>query len=181
MFSVALIHVEARRRVLTVNLGFFIAFFIFKTSNEFPHSVNALDKVIDFDFGGLEHVLEGKFRPGHFQGMANVVSLLLQIAIPNKAYFGLKDFQQFRIVTKLVEILKMDVEIVGCPIIREENGLARSSRNERLSKPGRESASVISYSLNYIKTYHSNFSVKEIQEKAKGMIHGILEVEYLEI
>ena len=138
-------------------------------------------KLIDFDFGGLENVLEGEFRPGHFQGMANVVSLLFQIVEPNKAYFGLKDFQQYRIVTKLVELINMDIEIVGCPIIREENGLARSSRNERLSVEGREAASVISYALNYIKTYYSYFTVSEIQEKAKAMIQGILEVEYLEI
>lgn len=134
-----------------------------------------------FDFGGLENVLEGEFRPGHFQGMANVVSLLFKLVEPNKAYFGLKDYQQYRIVTKLVEIMKVDIEVIGCDIVREENGLARSSRNELLSKRGREAASVISYSLSYIKNYHSYFEVSEIQKKAKSMIQGILEVEYLEI
>lgn len=134
-----------------------------------------------FDFGGLENVLEGEFRPGHFQGMANVVSLLFMLVEPDKAYFGLKDYQQYRIVTKLVEIMKVDIEVIGCDIVREENGLARSSRNELLSKRGREAASVISYSLSYIKNYHSYVEVSEIQKKAKSMIQGILEVEYLEI
>ncbi|MGB1039580.1 MAG: pantoate--beta-alanine ligase [Flavobacteriales bacterium] len=150
-----------------------------------PASVNEVygEKIElkNFDFGGLENVLEGEFRPGHFQGMANVVSLLLQIVKPDKAFFGLKDFQQYRIVTKLVELINLETEIVGCPIIREENGLARSSRNERLTPKGREAASVISYGLNYIKEYHSYFTVKEIQNNAKAMIQGILDVEYLEI
>ena len=150
-----------------------------------PASVNEVygEKIElkNFDFGGLENVLEGEFRPGHFQGMANVVSLLLQIVKPDKAFFGLKDFQQYRIVTKLVELINLETEIVGCPIIREENGLARSSRNERLTPKGREAASVISYGLNYIKEYHSYFTVKEIKNNAKAMIQGILDVEYLEI
>lgn len=138
-------------------------------------------KMVEFDFGGLENELEGEFRPGHFQGMANVVAKFLTIVKPHKAYFGLKDFQQYKIVCKLVELIELDTEIVGCTIIREENGLARSSRNERLTIEGREAASVISYALNYIKLYHSYFTVKEIQAKAKEMISGILDVEYLEI
>lgn len=138
-------------------------------------------ELTEFDFGGLENELEGEFRPGHFQGMANVVSLLLKLVTPDKAFFGLKDYQQYKIICKLVTLINLDTEIVGCKIIREENGLARSSRNELLTKKGREAASVISYALNYIKKYHPHFSLEEIQEKAKGMIQGILEVEYLEI
>ena len=138
-------------------------------------------ELVEFDFGGLENELEGEFRPGHFQGMANVVSLLLKIVIPHKAYFGLKDYQQYKIVCKLVEIIQLDTEIVGCEIIREENGLARSSRNELLSPEAREAASVISYTLNYLKHFHKYFTIPEIQEKAKAMIQGILDVEYLEI
>ena len=135
----------------------------------------------EFDFVGLENELEGEFRPGHFQGMANVVSLLFEIVEPNKAYFGLKDYQQFTIVTKLVELMNVEIEIVGCDIIRENNGLARSSRNELLTENGREVSSVISYALNYIKLYHSSFSVTEITDIAKSMIEGILDVEYLEV
>ena len=151
----------------------------------FPESSEEVygDKIelVEYDFGGLENELEGEFRPGHFQGMANVVAKFLTIVNPDKAYFGLKDFQQFKIVSKLVELIKLNTEIVGCKIIREENGLARSSRNELLSQEGREASSVISYALNYIKLYHSYFTVQEIQQKTKSMISGILEVEYLEI
>jgi pantoate--beta-alanine ligase len=151
----------------------------------FPESTKEVygDKIelVEYDFGGLENELEGEFRPGHFQGMANVVAKLLTIVNPNKAYFGLKDFQQFKIVCKLVELIKLDTEIVGCAIIREDNGLARSSRNELLTQNGREASSVIRYALNYILKYHSYFTVTEIQHKAKTMISGILDVEYLEI
>lgn len=149
---------------------------------ESPEEVyGAKMEMIEFDFEGLENELEGEFRPGHFQGMANVVAKFLTIVNSDKAYFGLKDFQQYKIVCKLVELIKLDTEIVGCAIIREENGLARSSRNELLTKEGREAASVISYAMNYILKYHSCFTVIEIQKKAKAMISGIIEVEYLEI
>ena len=133
----------------------------------------------EYDFEGLENELEGEFRPGHFQGMANVVSILLNIVKADKAYFGLKDYQQFKIVERLTKIINLDTEIVGCPIIREENGLARSSRNELLSDAGRDAAAVIYFGLSYIKLFHSYFTISEIQEKAKSMIQGILEVEYL--
>ena len=149
---------------------------------ESPEDVyGAKMEMIEFDFEGLENELEGEFRPGHFQGMANVVAKFLTIVNSDKAYFGLKDFQQYKIVCKLVELIKLDTEIVGCAIIREENGLARSARNELLTKEGREAASVISYAMNYILKYHSYFTVIEIQKKAKAMISGIIEVEYLEI
>lgn len=86
-----------------------------------------------FDFGGIENEMEGKFRPGHFDGVGTIVSQLLEIVEPRRAYFGEKDYQQLQIVRKLVEICKIPVEIIECPIFREENGLAMSSRNERLS------------------------------------------------
>ncbi len=135
----------------------------------------------EFDFDGLENELEGEFRPRHFQGMANVVSILLNIVTADKAYFGLKDYQQFKIVERLTKLIQLDTKIVGCPIIREANGLARSSRNELLSEAAREAAAVIFYSLNYIKEFHPFLSIPELQEKAKGMIEGIMDVEYLEI
>src|SRR5690554_1193475 len=96
-----------------------------------------------FDFGQLEKVMEGKHRPGHFNGVAQVVSKLFHIVEPNKAYFGLKDFQQLAIIKKMVQMLKMPVEIVPCPIIREESGLAMSSRNELLSAEERKNAALI--------------------------------------
>src|SRR6056297_1697465 len=97
-----------------------------------------------FDFGHLDKVLEGAHRPGHFNGVAQIVSKLFETIIPDRAYFGEKDFQQLVIIKKLTEKLKMDIEIVACPIKREESGLAMSSRNERLSKEQHENAALIS-------------------------------------
>ncbi len=96
-----------------------------------------------FDFDGLEHQMEGAFRPGHYNGVGTVVKKLFEIVRPTKAYFGEKDFQQLQIVKKMVEKLKMSVEIVGCPIYREPNGLAMSSRNQRLNEQQKNQAAVI--------------------------------------
>lgn len=134
----------------------------------------------DYDFEGVDKVLEGEFRPGHFKGMANVVSKFFSLVNPDFAFFGLKDYQQLLLVKKMVEIEGHKVEIIGCDIVREPNGLAMSSRNERLSKEGREGASVIKYALDYCSRYYSFFTVDEIKSKTKNMIEGILEVEYLE-
>jgi pantoate--beta-alanine ligase len=134
----------------------------------------------EYDFKGVDEVLEGEFRPGHFKGMANVVSKLFDVVNPTYAFFGLKDYQQYLLVKKMVEIDNHNVEIIGCDIVREENGLAMSSRNERLTRKGREGASVIKYTLDYCNKYYSFFDINVIKEKANNMIDGILEVEYLE-
>ena len=105
-----------------------------------------------YDFDGLENQMEGKFRPGHFDGVGTVVKRLLEIVKPTNAYFGEKDFQQLQIVKKLVAKEKIPVTIIGCPIYRENNGLAMSSRNERLSVKERENASLIFEILNQAKT-----------------------------
>lgn len=112
-------------------------------------------------FDGLEHLMEGKFRPGHFDGVGTIVHKLFQIVQPNKAYFGEKDFQQLRIIQKLVEKQKLNIEIIPCPIFREKNGLAMSSRNERLSATIREEAKIIYECLQLAKV---NFSTKSIGE-----------------
>ena len=96
-----------------------------------------------FDFDGLENQMEGKFRPGHFNGVATIVQKLFEIVEPNNAYFGEKDFQQLQIVKKMVEKTNLKVNVKGCPIYREPNNLAMSSRNELLSPKEKQESSII--------------------------------------
>ena len=136
-----------------------------------------------FDFGKLERVMEGKFRPGHFNGVAQVVSKLFDMVKPQKAYFGLKDFQQLAIVRDMVKQLKLPVEIVACEIVREKNGLAMSSRNELLSPNEREEAALIYQTLKYAVTLKEKKTVQEMEEWVISTINNssILNVEYFEI
>jgi len=115
-----------------------------------------------FDFDGLENQMEGKFRPGHFDGVGTIVKRLFEIVNPTNAYFGEKDFQQLQIVKKMVQKNKINVNIVGCPIFREANNLAMSSRNERLSEQERQEASLIYKILNEAKTKFKTESANEI-------------------
>ena len=136
-----------------------------------------------FDFGALETVMEGKHRPGHFNGVAQVVSKLFDIVQPGKAYFGLKDFQQLAIIKEMVSQLKLPVEIVPCPIVREESGLAMSSRNELLSAEERKNAAEISNTLFEAKKLSEHKSVRELVEWITKTINKnpYLTVEYVEI
>src|ERR1043165_8144771 len=129
------------------------------------------------DFGKLAGVLEGAHRPGHFNGVAQVVSKLFRIVEPQKAYFGQKDFQQLAIIRSMVKQLEMDVEIIGCPILREPNGLAMSSRNERLTKEERALAGIISQTLFKIKELQHSKSVAEEELKKAPQ----LQLDYIEI
>ena len=136
-----------------------------------------------FEFGELETVMEGKHRPGHFNGVAQVVSKLFDIVEPDKAYFGLKDFQQLAIIKAMVAQLKIPVEIISCPIIREESGLAMSSRNELLTVEERKNAAVISRTLFEAKKLSTQKSVSELVEWISQTINNnqYLTVEYVEI
>jgi pantoate--beta-alanine ligase len=136
-----------------------------------------------YHFDGLENQMEGKFRPGHFDGVGTVVKRLFEIVQPNNAYFGEKDFQQLQIVKKLVEKEKIPVTIIGCPIFREANGLAMSSRNERLTKDERNQASII---YKTIKKAQSLFGTKSANEVSEFVTKAFLnnptfELEYFEI
>src|SRR5690606_1597657 len=91
-----------------------------------------------YKFDGLDKVMEGEFRAGHFDGVGTIVELLLRTVAPDRAYFGEKDFQQLQIIRKMAQLKKLPYTIIGCPIEREPNGLAMSSRNERLSKTTRK-------------------------------------------
>lgn len=129
------------------------------------------DKVISevFSFDGLENQMEGRFRPGHFDGVGTIVKKLLQIVSPNKAYFGEKDYQQLLIVKKMVAIEQLPVVIVGCPILREENGLAMSSRNERLSLKVRQKSGFIYKTLLDVQACFTSKSFKEISTYVEKM------------
>ena len=114
-----------------------------------------------FDFDGLENQMEGKFRPGHFNGVGTIVKRLFEIVTPTNAYFGEKDFQQLQIVKKLVEKNNLPVNIVGCPIFREDNLLAMSSRNERLTSEERKEAAIIYKTLTEAKEIFQNSTPAE--------------------
>ncbi len=136
-----------------------------------------------FNYDGLENQMEGKHRPGHFDGVGTIVKRLFEIIKPNKAYFGEKDFQQLQIVKKLVTKYNMPVEVIGCPIHRETNGLAMSSRNERLSVEAKEKAAVIFQILNTAKAFFQNNSVENTIQFVENEFkkHPEFELEYFEI
>ncbi|KOY88132.1 pantoate--beta-alanine ligase [bacterium 336/3] len=138
---------------------------------------------IKFDFGFLETTMEGKFRPGHFNGVALVVSKLFHIVMPHKAYFGQKDLQQYLVIKQLTSDLSFPIEIVRCQIVREENGLAMSSRNKRLSTEQIQIASNIYKALQMAEKMLNTHSLEQIQEQVQiffAQIEGI-ELEYFEI
>lgn len=136
-----------------------------------------------FDFDGLENQMEGKFRFGHFDGVATIVKRLFEIVKPTNAYFGEKDFQQLQIVKKMVEKLKIKVTIIGCPIFREANGLAMSSRNERLTNQERDAAAIIYKTIVEAKKTFVSKSAKEVTEyvKSEFIKQPDFELEYFQI
>ncbi|MFV8351985.1 pantoate--beta-alanine ligase [Flavobacterium sp. XS2P14] len=117
-----------------------------------------------FDFDGLENQMEGKFRPGHFDGVGTIVKRLFEIVAPTNAYFGEKDFQQLQIVKKMVAKNNLSVNVVGCPIHRESNNLAMSSRNERLAPEERAEAALIYKTLAEAKEKFATKSISAVCE-----------------
>jgi pantoate--beta-alanine ligase len=136
-----------------------------------------------YDFNGLDKVMEGAFREDHFNGVGTIVETLLALVAPDRAYFGEKDFQQLRIIQKLVENQNIPVEIIGCPIVREPNGLAMSSRNERLSPQTRQKAGFIYDTLQTAKTIFGTKNAKETKDwiKAAFQHQNDFKLEYVEI
>ncbi len=164
------------------------AHFVFAPTPEEMYSAEEMNTTFEFDFAGLDQVMEGKMRPGHFNGVVQVVSRLFYLVQPDKAYFGEKDFQQLAIIHHMVERSAMagtfgNLEIIDCPIVREESGLALSSRNERLSADEKQTALAISRTLFESLKWAKDASVAEVQQRVIDTVNAVpgLEVEYYEI
>lgn len=154
---------------------------VFAPSPTEIYGANAAAKT--YDFGGIEHEMEGKYRPGHFDGVGTVLNHLFRIITPTRAYFGEKDFQQVQIVKKLVEIEGLDVTIVPCPIYREPSGLALSSRNKRLSEKQKDAALLIYTSLQQTKRDFGTKNVLELRKSVEELFknNAVMDLEYFEI
>lgn len=140
------------------------------------------DHLINYDLGHLENFLEGASRPGHFKGVANVIDRFLQVIPCHRLYLGQKDFQQVKVIQRLIQTIGRKTEVIVCPIMREADGLAMSSRNVRLNNDQRKNASGISKTLFFIRDHYKNHQLKELKEKSIERINQIPEavVDYLE-
>lgn len=136
-----------------------------------------------FDLSPLDEVMEGRFRPGHFNGVAQIVTKLFEAVRPHRAYFGQKDFQQLTIIRKLVGMLQMNIEIIGCPIVREKDGLAMSSRNQLLNTDQRKAAPLIYQTLSQAVNRSKNYSLQETKLFVENAIkkNPLMKLEYFEI
>ena len=137
----------------------------------------------NFDFDGLELAMEGRHRPGHFDGVGTIVKKLFEIIMPNTAYFGEKDFQQLQIIKKLVKKYRIPVKIIGCPIYRESDGLAMSSRNTRLSPEHRKQVPFIYKTLKQAQQLFKKQSANKVKKwvEQQFSLHPSLQLEYFEI
>lgn len=162
--------------------------FVFAPTPDEMYTQTEMENTFSFDFNGLDEVMEGKMRPGHFNGVVQVVSRLFELVRPTRAYFGEKDFQQLSIIHHMVERSSMKerfqgLQIIDCPIVREESGLALSSRNERLSVEEKKLAVNISKTLFSSMKWAKTASVEDVKQQVIDKINAIdgLEVEYYEI
>ena len=166
------------------------ASFVFAPAPEEMYTAKEMNETFTFDFGGLDSMMEGAMRPGHFNGVVQVVSRLFYLVQPDRAYFGEKDYQQLAIIHFMAERSELagtfgNLQIIGCPIVRESSGLALSSRNERLSAEEKKTALAISKtlfaSLEWAK--EPNASVQAVQQRVIDTINAVegLEVEYYQI
>ncbi|HRV52454.1 MAG TPA: pantoate--beta-alanine ligase [Bacteroidia bacterium] len=138
---------------------------------------------LSFDLGNLDKIMEGKFRPGHFQGVITVVNKFFSWIKPQKAYFGEKDFQQLAIIRMMSKKLHPDIQIIGCPTLRESNGLAMSSRNRRLAESERNDAGIIYSSLIQLNSLKNNHDIADAKSLVIQRIEEVhpFKVEYMDI
>ncbi len=162
--------------------------YVFAPEAEEMYTAEEMAQPFEFDFGGLDKMMEGKMRPGHFNGVVQVVSRLFYLTLPDRAYFGEKDYQQLAIIHFMVERSSMhgtfgNLQIIDCPIVREASGLALSSRNERLSEDEKQTALAISRTLIQSLEWAKTMSVEEVRQRVIDTINAVegLEVEYYEI
>lgn len=157
--------------------------FVFAPTPEQMYTPQELTTTFEFDFGGLDKVMEGKMRPGHFNGVVQVVSKLFDMTQPDRAYFGEKDFQQLAIIRRMVRLMNYNIQIIACPIVRETSGLALSSRNERLSEEEKNIATNISHILFESRQLIKSQTVAQVESWVIEQINRIngLTVEYYEI
>ena len=162
--------------------------YVFAPTVEEMYEPEEMKTAFSFDFNGLDEVMEGKMRPGHFNGVVQVVSRLFELVRPTRAYFGEKDFQQLAIIHHMVERSSLkdkfgELKIIDCPIVREATGLALSSRNQRLSEEEKTLALNISKTLFSSLKWAETNSVAEVQQRVIDTINAVdgLEVEYYEI
>ncbi|HKK40022.1 MAG TPA: pantoate--beta-alanine ligase, partial [Cryomorphaceae bacterium] len=137
----------------------------------------------NYELGDLSKVMEGAFRPGHFNGVASVVKRLFEIVNPTRAYFGLKDFQQYRIIKELNRNYNLGVEVIGCDTVRDEDGLALSSRNRLLSKDEKKLALHLSKTLRLMSENSASLNYIELEKLGKMYLTNYpeLEVEYVRV
>ncbi len=169
-------------------LGQLGADFMFAPTPEEMYTQDEMNTTFSFDFAGLDQVMEGKMRPGHFNGVVQVVSRLFYLVQPDRAYFGEKDFQQLSIIHHMVERSSLkntfgNLQIIDCPIFRAENGLALSSRNSRLSDDEKDLAVNISRVLFMSRAWAKAYPVQKVEKMVVDTINSLpgLEVEYYQI
>jgi len=153
--------------------------FLPSVANMYPNGSSPSQQ---YDLGHLDNILEGKFRPGHFQGVCQIVHLLLNIISPGKLYLGQKDFQQCLVIKKMISLIGMDTSVIICPTQREPDGLAMSSRNVRLSLLERQKAANLFKTLSYIKENIQLEDLENLKQKAQAtLIEKGFKVEYVAI